>query len=89
MNFFERNRYKPPLLRVTVAVRPGFALNWRTFGERVTGPNGSAGRTNGMPWDGTCPVTEGTELDSHRDKAQDMAQTPKGRAKIVRENQSV
>lgn len=87
MNFFERNRYKAPLLRVTVAARPGFAQNWQTFGARVTGPNGSAGRTNGMPWDGTSPVSAGAEIDSYKNKPK-KAQTMKARAKIIRGNQN-
>ena len=86
-NFFEMRRYKAPPLRVTVAARPGFASNWRTFGARVTGPNGSAGRTNGMPWDGTSPVSAAAEIDSYKNK-KSQAQTMKARAAIIRGNQN-
>lgn len=87
MNFFERNRHRAPLLRVTVATRPGFAKNWQTFWARVTGPNGSAGRTNGMPWDGTSPVSAAAEIDSYKNK-KSQTQTMKVRATIIRGNQN-
>ena len=39
-----------------------------TFGAlcKPHGFGSNAGRTNGMPWDGTCPITEGTVIDAPR-----------------------
>ena len=66
MNFFERDRYFAPAARLTVC-RPATAPNSHTFGVRVTCLGGTTkGRTNGMPWAGNSPCTEGTQIDGRK-----------------------
>ena len=58
------------------------------FGERCTshGFGANAGRTNGLPWDGTSPVSAATDMDSYKTKTKVQSQTPKERARIIRTN---
>ena len=55
------------------------------FGERCTahGHGSNAGRTNGLPWDGTSPVSAGADIDSYKTKKK--PQSMKARAKAIRE----
>lgn len=80
VNFFEMNRYKAalrayedngmPVVRVSVGLGVRRLQGSRTFGERVTCLGGTTkGRTNGMPWDGTSPISAGANPDSHKDKS--------------------
>ena len=58
-----RQQYiRPPMTFTTVPSRPRKAD--RSVVARGYGAN--AGRTNGMPWDGTSPVSEATEIDAHK-----------------------
>ena len=71
VNFFEMARYRNgmPEVRVVVGLGVRRLQGSRTFGSRVAGRGGTTkGRTNGMPWDGTSPVSAGSVPDSHKDK---------------------
>lgn len=57
-----------PCLKVTIDPRPAKASPRKGATHpkfaRATGKAKNAGQTNGMPWDGTSPVSAGAEIDA-------------------------
>lgn len=55
-------------ITIRVAQTPKWAPGAHTYGKRqkCISDEPGGGQTNGMPWDGTSPVSEGTVIDAPR-----------------------
>ena len=75
-------------ITIRVAQTPKWAQGAHTYGRRqkCISDEPGGGQTNGMPWDGTSPVSAGADIDSYKTKK--PAQSLKARAATIRGNQN-